>query len=307
MYNIFSKKLRPPQRNFWIFILSGIMTNEKIHQIALKINPFFTPGISIKNFSEEFKNVAKKAQEYFLMFNDEDFFKLFSFELSLVQKGIDTPLEVLINDFESSGLLLTFYTSFESVDRTCEECWGDGEKDCDECDGSGEIECNMCGGDGVDGDEECDSCSGSGFITCEYCSGDGDTHCDNCNGEGEVRDYDVTTITITLYYYKGKKVSNRLKKSFNDTKFPELDFMEELAPYDNRPEEFRNFQELWSDDWVVSTQDFEWGFTGDTEFGIEQPNPSSSGKLLKNIIIHNLYTLVRMYTTNLDSIFQERQ
>jgi len=119
-------------------------------------------------------------------------------------------ISVVINEDLFTFSLISVDQTY--VDKSCDECWGEGYSECSYCDGSGEESCDDCGGSGEDEDGvTCQSCDGKGSNDCTQCYGNGSEDCSYCDGQGKWEDEDE--YEVSQYYYASidGKLFNLLK------------------------------------------------------------------------------------------------
>lgn len=196
------------------------MTDEKIYIIAKKLISFFPKSRDMESFLSNFKVMFLKQSAFFLLFNDENLFKLFVFIYQLSQVDSNLDLDYLLFKVSETEIIITFFTSYEHVTETCPQCGGDGEEECDNCDGTGEVECPECDGTGQDDEgNTCMECSGRGEIPCDWCDREGSFSCDDCSGEGEIEDWEKKWIRAFVEISDNPEVNSELKK-YEDTTTP---------------------------------------------------------------------------------------
>lgn len=76
---------------------------------------------------------------------------------------------------------------FETNNRYCPKCGGNGYFQCNRCRNNGYIDCRSCNGRGTINGKSCNDCYGKGKVLCDYpgCEG-GHIKCGYCDGEGVV-------------------------------------------------------------------------------------------------------------------------
>lgn len=211
------------------------MTDEKLFIISKKLMSFFPSGETFYKFTDQFKNLYSKQNQFFSFFDEESFFKLFVFIYQLTQKDSNFDLNYLILKTAETKIVLTFYTSYSEVLDICSECDGDGVVNCDYCDGKGEYECSDCDGyREIDG-EPCFTCQGGGEVVCDYCEETGTTSCDNCDGTGEEDNWQQKKIEVYWEISDDTQINSELN-NYEDTTSPlpqELDeHLKKLREYE---------------------------------------------------------------------------
>jgi hypothetical protein len=192
--------------------------NEKLQRLSTKMLGLFTEDFeSVQDCYNQFRVIYKTQFDYFQNFDPSNIIKLVFYIYSLKNTGNFKLAEQLLNKLGFASLIITQGNYHEKScdncygdgDVRCDDCGGSGEVDCNDCDGTGEVSCDDCDGTGVDEEgDKCGECGGDGEADCSKCGGDGEAYCsecnngyvicDTCDGTGEITTNELEYIFMTI-------------------------------------------------------------------------------------------------------------